>query len=159
MSNAFYEKYGNKKVSKAELKKWCQRPGKTLEDGSPAYTTEQAHKKQCDVNEIIRKYDKTGLIAHTVKFEHKYGDATGADFKEAMDMVLGAQAMFDELPIHVKKRFDQSPEKYLKFFEDENNRDEAIKLGLINEAWTPDTDGLGEHVAQGEQQNNDNDNQ
>lgn len=151
MSNAFLEKYGTKKQSKAEIRKWCQRPGRTLEDGSPAYVTEQAHKQQCDINEIIRKYDRTGLIMHTVKFEHKYGDATGTDFKTALDMVTGAQAMFDELPLHVKKRFKNSPEEYLRFFEDENNREEAIALGLINEAWTPETDGLGEHVPQGEQ--------
>jgi len=34
--------------------------------------------------------------------------------------------------------------------EHEENREEAIKLGLINSNWTDETDGLGEHVEIGD---------
>lgn len=34
--------------------------------------------------------------------------------------------------------------------EDPSNRDEAIELGLIDKNWTENTDGLGEHVPEGQ---------
>ena len=38
----------------------------------------------------------------------------------------------------------------LHFMENPENRQEAIELGLINQAWTEETDGLGEHVKEGD---------
>lgn len=139
-----------KKTTDDEMRLHCQRPGKVDEDGNILYTTEQFHKKECDVNEIIKKYDKTGLISHISGFEAEFGDMTGHDFKQAQDLILGAQAQFNQLPAEIRKRFDNSPENLLEFMEHEENRAEAIELGLINEKWTPETDGLGEHVKKGE---------
>lgn len=132
-----------------EMRLHCQRPGKSDTDGKPIYYTEQNHKDECDVNKIIRKYDKTGLITHISKIEAKFGDMTGGDFKEAHDLVINAKRMFDELPSNIRNRFKNNPEELLTFMEDPENRDEAIELGLIDKAWTPETDGLGEHVPEG----------
>lgn len=133
-----------------EMRRFCQRPGRRDKDGNIVYFTQQKHKKECDVNEIIQKYDKNGLITHVSKFEAKFGDMTGLDFKRALDTVRSAQSMFEELPAEVKRRFRQSPEELLRFMEDPGNRAEAIELGLIDSRWTEATDGLGEHVLEGE---------
>lgn len=132
------------------MREYCQRPGRVDDDGNIIYTTEQHHKEMCDVNNIIKKYDKTGIIGHVSKFEAKFGDFTGLDFKDANDLVIEAKQSFSMLPSKIRKRFRNSPEEFLKFFEDPNNRDEAIQLGLIDKNWTPETDGLGEHVKEGE---------
>lgn len=129
---------------------FCQRPGKKNPDGSICYFTEQAHKDTCDVNKIIRKYDKTGLISHISKFEAMYGDMTGFDFKEMKQKVIDMTNKFNELPSDIRKKFENSPENLLRFMENPENRDEAISLGLIKKEWTPETDGLGEHVKDGE---------
>lgn len=129
-----------------EMREFCKRPGRQHEDGSPLYFTEQHHKRECDVNEIIAKYDKTGLITHVKNFEAKFGDMTGIDFKTAHDLVISAQNSFDALPSEIRNRFQNSPEHLLRFMEDPNNRDEAIKLGLILESTPEHLDGLGEHV-------------
>lgn len=150
MSNAFKEKYGNEDVSKEEMRKWCQRPGKVDEEGNKIYMTEQHHKDQCDVNKIIKKYDKTGLIDHVSKLEARYGDMTGADFKSAMDLVTNVQSEFDQFPAEIRKRFDNSPEKYLAFMENPENRKQAIDLGLIRADWRDELDGIGEHVKSGQ---------
>jgi len=151
MSKAYREFIGSDIVSKttAEMRAWCKRPGRR-KDGKPLYVTEQNHKKECDVNEIIRKYDKTGLISHVSRFEARFGDLTGVDFKVAMDLITGAQSSFNALPAEIRKRFENNPEKLLSFMESPENRSEAIKLGLINPSWTDSTDGLGEHVKLGE---------
>lgn len=136
------------KTSK-EMRTYCQRPGKMDKNGNPVYFTEQAHKDQCDINQILRKYDKTGLITHVSKMEGTYGNLTGMDFKEAMDLVINANRMFKDLPSEIRKRFNQSPQDFLAFMEDPNNREEAIELGMINPSWSVLTDGLGEHVPEG----------
>lgn len=127
----------------------CQRPGKRDENGDPIYKTEQAHKDQCDINKIIRKYDRDGIITHIQKFEGQFGDMTGLDFRLAYEKIFNAKDLFNKLPSKIRKRFMNNPEELLKFMEDPNNRQEAINLNLIKSEWTEETDGIGEHVPEG----------
>jgi phage internal scaffolding protein len=129
-----------------KMRKWCQRPGKKGEDGKPLYFTQQNHKQECDINFIINKYDRTGVISHVQKMEARYGNVSGVDFRKAQDLFINAQRMFDSLPADIKKRFNQSAGDFLEFMDDPKNRDEAIELGLIDSDWKEETDGLGEHV-------------
>lgn len=133
-----------------EMRVFCQRPGNHDEDGNPIYFTEQSHKINCDVNAIIKKYDKTGLISHISRFEAQFGDLSGNDFKTMTDKIINANNQFNNLPSEIRNRFQNNPEELLRFMENPLNRDEAIDLGLINRKWTPDTDGLGEHVKEGQ---------
>ena len=135
-----------KKITTAKMRKYCQRPGSVLKDGRPAYYTEQNHTKQCDVNEIIKKYDQHGLISHVNRLEAKYGDMTGKDYKESLDLVIKVKREFDELPSNIRKEFSNDPAEYLAFMENPENRDRAIELGLIEPTWAEELDGLGEHV-------------
>lgn len=148
MSNDFYLKYGDN-YTKDDVKEFCKRPGKHDEDGNPIYTTEQHHKERCDAGNIIRKYSQTGVITHISNFEDKFGNMTGLDFKEAMDIVVTAQSNFNQLPSNIRNRFQNNPQELLTFMENPLNRDEAIELGMIDKDWTVETDGLGEHVQKG----------
>lgn len=151
MSDA-YAKEHSESARADVIRAWSQRPGKTNEDGTPSYFTQQHSKQSCDVNEIIRHYTAGQLITHVSKFEARYGDGTAVEFKEALDLVNGALSDFQELPSKIRKRFKNSPMELLKFMEDPANRDEAIQLGLINKDWSVETDGLGEHVKENEHQ-------
>lgn len=144
MSLAYAEKL--KKEKKVDMRKWCSRPGRKDENGKTLHFTEQQHKDMCDVNKIIAKYDKTGLITHVQRIEARYGDVTGVDFRRAQDLYLNAQKMFENLPSDIKKRFNQSAGDFLEFMENPDNRQEAIDLGLISNTTPEDKDGLGEHV-------------
>ncbi len=150
MSKKFRKKFGDAEITNQQMREFLQHPGATDENGNLIYFTEQHHKKECDVNLIIKKYDKTGLINHVAKFEGKFGDLTGMEFKEMQDKIANAKTMFEELPAEIKKEFDNTPEKLLSFMEHDENRDRAIELGLINADWTEETDGLGEHVLEDE---------
>jgi phage internal scaffolding protein len=132
-----------------DMRKFCMRPGKMDKNGKPIYFTEQQYKDVCDVNKIITKYDKTGLIIHVNKIEAKYGDMTGHDYKQMLEKVIDVKNMFNQLPSEIRNRFSNSPERYLSFLEDPGNREEAIKLGLIKADTPPEIDGLGEHVIDG----------
>lgn len=136
-----------------DMRKWCQRPGKVRMDqeGNPVpdYTTEQAHKDTCNVNKIIQKYDRNGLISHVSKFEGQFGDVSGLEFRQAQNLILDANASFNALPSEIRNRFRNDPQQLLSFMDDPSNRQEAIDLGMIRADWTEATDGLGEHVEVG----------
>lgn len=94
--------------------------------------TEQAHKESCDINEITRKYERTGELPDMIDRDpEQWGDfSSGETYHEAMNIVTHANQQFDALPAQVRKRFDNDPQKFLQFFEDPANLDEMAKLGL-----------------------------
>ena len=93
--------------------------------------TEQAHKNETDMNQILRDYRKTGLIRHANKHEGKYDDVSVQDFQSAMLIVSNAQAMFATLPADMRKRFGNSPAAFLEFVQNPENKDEMRKLGIL----------------------------
>ena len=150
MSNAYCVATGNcgEPTTSSVIRELCKRPGKRDENG-PIYFTEQSHKNQCDINKIIDKYDKTGIIKHVSSFEGKFGDLTGVDFKMMQDKVANARSMFQELPSNIRKEFDNDPGRLLEFMENPDNRKKAEELGIVDKAWTEESDGIGEHVKDG----------
>jgi len=93
--------------------------------------TKQAFKAECDINTIIARFLRTGQIDMAQRLEPRYGDCTGIEFQSAMLKVKEAQSLFSELPSAIRSRFRNEPAEFLTFIQDPNNRDEAIKLGLI----------------------------
>ena len=151
MSEEWYQEMKKPKKDQKTMRVFCQRPGRRNKDGTNLYMTEQAHKDYCDINKIIDRFDRDGIIKHVSRFEGKFGDLTGADFKTMMDQITGAQNLFDDLPVDIRNRFENSPAKLLSFMDDPNNRKEAIELGMIRESWPEATDGIGEHVVRDEE--------
>lgn len=151
MSKSYCEKFKVKSdpTTTPEMRLYSQRPGKVDQDGNIVYFTEQAHKDTCNINKILQKYDRNGLISHVSRFEAQFGDVTGIEFKTAQDKVIAARNEFDALPSNIRNRFKNDPSQLLSFMDNPSNRDEAIKLGIIRGDWTPETDGLGEHIPQG----------
>lgn len=93
--------------------------------------TEQCHKRECDMNYILRDYQAKGIVKHVSQYTGQYDDITVTDFQEAMFMVKDAQNMFNDLPSSLRKRFGNDPAEFLKFVSDGNNREEMAKLGML----------------------------
>ena len=103
------------------------------EEGKHDGRTEQHHKQLCDINNIIRSYDKTGLVQHVNQAKAMYGDFTEVnEYQESLNLVLRAQASFDELPSAIRRRFANDPGAFMEFVTNPENLDEMIKLGLAN---------------------------
>lgn len=93
--------------------------------------TEQSHKKSCDINYIIKKYEKTGLLEHLNEYGGQYSDvSTVDDYLSGQLKVKAAQDAFMSLPASLRKRFENDPAKFLAFAQDENNKEEMYELGL-----------------------------
>lgn len=89
-------------------------------------------KDDTDINKIIKKYHAEQRLLQAPNKGY-YGDFSNAPtYLEARQSLINAQVAFNNLPSDVRKRFDNDPHQLLSFLDDSNNRDEAIKLGLID---------------------------
>jgi len=98
----------------------------------PISLTHQSMAPECDINTIMRKYEKTGILEHRNNYEGTYGDFTQVpeNYHESMNAVLDAQDMFQTLPATLRKRFHNDPGAFIEFANNPDNSEELIKLGL-----------------------------
>lgn len=95
--------------------------------------TQQQFAEQCNVNNIIAKYRKTGSLTHVRNVqEGVYADLTQLpSLQDAYMTVQAAESAFAEIPSEIRQRFGHDPRAMIKFLENPNNKEEAIKLGLV----------------------------
>lgn len=94
--------------------------------------TQQSFKDDVDINLIMRRFERTGMIDHLNEYKGQYGDFLDVpqSFHEAMDQVIAAEGMFMTIPAKVRARFHNDPGEFLAFVSDPANADEMYELGL-----------------------------
>ena len=93
---------------------------------------QQHMKDECDINVIIERFGVTGQIP-TSPVSPSYGDFSGvSDYHSALNQINATMADFMALPAQLRVRFGHDPVQLLEFLENDQNRDEAIQLGLID---------------------------
>lgn len=93
--------------------------------------TRQEFAADADINTIVERMG-LGYEIPLNTTPPKQGDFSNLpDFTAATKMIRKAQEVFNALPAKIRNRFQNDPEKYLEFFHDEENRDEAVKMGLV----------------------------
>lgn len=93
---------------------------------------QQHFKEECDINTILQKFNVTGILPEA-PLSPRYGDFSGiGDYHTALNRVMAAKDEFESLPAQIRARFDNDPSKLIEFLDDETNREEAEKLGLVD---------------------------
>lgn len=93
----------------------------------------QSFKDECNINNILSKWQQTGLITHTNKSQPNYATlASPTDYHQSLNTIMAAQEAFDALPSTLRTKFDNDPAQFLGFVSDPKNKDELQKLGLTN---------------------------
>jgi phage internal scaffolding protein len=106
-----------------------QETGLECQDPSLA---QQHMKDECDINIIVERFGVTGQIPVT-PIEPSYGDFSGvSDYHDALNRIKAADEAFMALPAKVRAKFDHDPNALLQFLQNDDNRNEAIQLGLID---------------------------
>ncbi len=102
----------------------------------------QSFLEECDINTIMRKYEKTGLLDHTNTHQGDYGDFLGyEDYQSSLNQLLQAQEMFASIPAQIRAKFDNDPATFVDFAQNPENLAEMRELGLAPpEAPKPPTE-------------------
>lgn len=94
--------------------------------------TKQAMAAECDINNIMKTFKKTGVLPEMIKRNPSFGDfAKLPDFQEAQNILALANEQFDALNSKIRKRFNNDPADFLAFTQDAANAPEMAKLGLL----------------------------
>lgn len=91
----------------------------------------QSFKDECDINVIMKRYEKDMLLEHVNEYQGQYGDFSEVpDYHTAMNFVRQADEMFMTLPAGIRKQFDNDAGEFLAFVSDPSNKDKMIEMGL-----------------------------
>lgn len=99
--------------------------------------TEQHHANATNINKIVAKMRKGGLVPMSTSQE-LVGDFTSAeDYFATRNSLMEAQKKFMSLPASIRQRFKNNPMELIGFLNSEENRAEAEKLGLVSPRVQP----------------------
>lgn len=97
--------------------------------------TVQSDTEDCDVNNIVARALKTGILGDPLAMAARvaqFGDFSGiGDFHSCVNRVHAAQKAFDDLPAAIKVRFNNDPGQLIEFLADPASLEEAVSLGLL----------------------------
>jgi len=100
--------------------------------------TKQCFKDECDINNIMAKYKRTGVLDHLAGQLPTYGDFDSeATYQQALNQVIAAQESFDALPAHIRDRMNNDPGTLMAFMANADNQAEAERLGLVRKRTDP----------------------
>lgn len=99
--------------------------------------TQQEFKEESDINVLVRRFGLTGDWPQDLRMPQSGDFSEVTDFQDAMNAVVRAQEEFMKLPGEMRARFYNDPAKLIEFMEDPRNREEAVKLGLVNAPPAP----------------------
>jgi len=92
--------------------------------------TKSNMKDASDINLIMARYKKTGLINFVDTRQAEYMDSNPINFHDAMNMIAESNSMFADMPAYLRKQFNNDPGKFLEFVHDPENTEKMIEMGL-----------------------------
>lgn len=100
--------------------------------------TQQHFREVVDINNILARYRKTGIIDHVSRARERYGDLTElADYAVNMDKVAKAKQAFEMLPAELRNQFNNSIPGFFSFIQDPKNKEKCIEWGIFNKPIEP----------------------
>ncbi|AXH74575.1 MAG: internal scaffolding protein [Microviridae sp.] len=99
--------------------------------------TKQEFAAECDINNIMSRYLKTGIIDHVRDSAPQFLEASPLEFQEAMQIVAQAETLFEELPSSIRSRFENDATKLLEFVHNPENIAESVAMGFLDPTRLP----------------------
>lgn len=95
--------------------------------------TEQSHRKECNINLIIDRYKRTGILGGIDQArELFFGDFTEVgSFHDVQNVIADAREKFFSLPSNVRESFGNDPARFLDALKDSSQLGKLIDLGLV----------------------------
>lgn len=93
--------------------------------------THQEFADECDINNIMRRYEKTGVLPVNVSNQPVYLDVSNVpDLQESMQRVSEAHTAFMRLPARVRAEFNNDPVLFVDYAGKPENLEQMRAWGL-----------------------------
>lgn len=101
--------------------------------------TKQEFAKDCDINLIMARYKKTGMLPPNIRAKAaQYGDWSQIPtYAEMHNKVIAARELFESLPAQVRKSFHNDPQEFIAAADTPEGNELLIKLGLATRPVIP----------------------
>lgn len=77
---------------------------------------QQQFRDECDINNLMKGYEKGKAITHFNKYQGSYEDVSDApSYHDACNIVIKSNEAFDTLPAAVRDHFGNDPGQFLAF--------------------------------------------
>lgn len=107
------------------------RPPAVKLDGFGKSRTRQSEAAACDINNIMAKYEKTGVIPQDQR-EAFFSDVSEmADYRTSLDQIRVADGYFMSLPAKVRSEFANDTATFLDALQDPESLDLLKELGIV----------------------------
>lgn len=94
--------------------------------------TRQEMASECDINNIMKRYERTGILDHVARYQGRYEDVSdAADYMTALGIVADVHQAFLSLPASIRERFNNDPGEFLDFAQNPDNRPAMMEMGLL----------------------------
>lgn len=95
--------------------------------------TSQEFREDADINVLMARYVKTGVLPVHTDRQPFYVDADALpSFQTMQNVLIEAREAFMALPSRVRERFMNDPARFVEFATDEKNIDELRSMGLLS---------------------------
>ena len=102
----------------------------TLKFTEPSMT-QQNFKDECNINSIMKRYEKTGILSHVSGKTPIHGDFSDIpDYQATLNKITEAGEAFASLPAAVRRRFNDNPAEFVEFCVNPENGADLVEMGL-----------------------------
>lgn len=110
--------------------------------------TKQQFKAECDINNILKQFSKTGIIDHINRSSAVWADLPPQmDYQESLRLVLEADEAFSTLPSRVRDRYGNDPSRFLSALSDASERDFLTEVGVFKKPYVGRPESVPQSLA------------
>jgi len=116
--------------------------GRVREVNNDPSLTQQHQASETDINKIAAQLLRTGLVP-VKNGSPMFGDFSFVNSTSYMDMkntVIDMGHKFDAMPSRIRRIFGNDPFQMLRFIENPENHEEAVRLGILPAPPAPEPD-------------------
>lgn len=96
--------------------------------------TKQEFRKLTDINLMMKRCMRSGQLDHLSSARPVFADVSQiGDFRSVLQRMAEAREAFMRVPSAIRSRFNNDPAELVEFIQKEENLEESIKLGLIED--------------------------
>lgn len=93
---------------------------------------EQHHSDDTIIQNILKRYDQTGVFYHVNQAQATYQDNTiFNEYADMYDKIQAADANFAALPAEIRAKFNNNTGEFLEFVNNDSNIEQMKEMGLI----------------------------